>query len=89
MRYTHAIVVRIPRSVKAERKIKVDLALAEKQQEELCETLREVCVYIILNIIGALAFAKLVVLIYKFNTNLCCFTEYFYCRLSFNKILFM
>uniref|UniRef100_A0A0R3RRP9 Dimethylargininase n=1 Tax=Elaeophora elaphi TaxID=1147741 RepID=A0A0R3RRP9_9BILA len=47
MRYTHAIVVRIPSNVKTERRIKVDLALAEKQLEELCETLREAGVDII------------------------------------------
>uniref|UniRef100_A0A915PLJ3 ATP-dependent DNA helicase n=1 Tax=Setaria digitata TaxID=48799 RepID=A0A915PLJ3_9BILA len=47
MQYTHAIVVRIPSTVKMEKKIKVDLALAEKQLEELSETLREAGVDII------------------------------------------
>lgn len=44
MRYTHAIVVRIPNKVRMETRIKVNPTLAEKQLEELCETLREVCI---------------------------------------------
>ncbi|OZC07976.1 hypothetical protein X798_04972 [Onchocerca flexuosa] len=47
MRYTHAIIVRVPNSLKMEKKTKIDLSLAEKQLEELCETLREAGVDII------------------------------------------
>ncbi|VIO89491.1 ATP-dependent DNA helicase, RecQ family protein [Brugia malayi] len=47
MRYTHAIVVRIPSKVKMEKRIRIDLDLAAKQMEELCETLREAGVDII------------------------------------------
>lgn len=45
MRYTHAVVIRIPQSVKFESKKqekKVDLSVARKQQEDLNDTLREV-----------------------------------------------
>lgn len=45
MRYTHAVVVRIPQAVKFDSKKqanKVDLAAARKQQEDLNDTLREV-----------------------------------------------
>jgi hypothetical protein len=45
MRYTHAIVVRIPNSAKFDDKktaSKTDLSLARKQQEDLNDTLREV-----------------------------------------------
>ena len=46
MRYTHAIVVRIPSKIKFEDKKlakSVDLVAARKEQEDLNETLREVC----------------------------------------------
>lgn len=44
MRYTHAIVVRIPNSVKLDdKKTNVDFAVANKQLDDLSETLREVC----------------------------------------------
>ena len=46
MRYTHAVVIRIPQTVKFESKKqdkKTDLAAARKQQEDLNDTLREVC----------------------------------------------
>lgn len=42
-RYTHAIICRVPNAIKSEdKKAKFDLALVRKQQEDLCETLREV-----------------------------------------------
>lgn len=49
MRYTHAIVVRIPDKVKFEDKKlgkSVDLIAARKEQEDLNETLREVSFHI-------------------------------------------
>lgn len=45
MRYTHAIITRLPQQIKFESKKtagKVDLEQAKKQQEDLTETLREV-----------------------------------------------
>jgi hypothetical protein len=45
MRFTHAVVVRLPQSVKFDSKKqanKVDLTAARKQQEDLNDTLREV-----------------------------------------------
>jgi hypothetical protein len=45
MRYTHAITVRIPTSLKFEdkkAKSKIDLALAARQHQDLSDTLREV-----------------------------------------------
>lgn len=49
MRYTHAIIVRIPNAIKVEDKNKttVDLALARKQLEDLSELLREAGVDVI------------------------------------------
>ncbi|KHN74693.1 N(G),N(G)-dimethylarginine dimethylaminohydrolase 1 [Toxocara canis] len=48
MRYTHAVVVRIPNSVKLdEKKGNVDFALAHKQLDDLSETLREAGVDVI------------------------------------------
>lgn len=47
MRFTHAIVVRIPEYVKLEKKTKVDLALARRQLQELSGALREAGVDII------------------------------------------
>lgn len=47
MRYTHAIIVRIPQAVKFESKKqekKIDLATVRKQQEDLNDTLREVTI---------------------------------------------
>ncbi|KAH7706115.1 NG,NG-dimethylarginine dimethylaminohydrolase 1 [Aphelenchoides avenae] len=50
MRYTHAILARIPQSVKFEDKktaSKVDLAVARKQQEDLSDTLKEAGINVI------------------------------------------
>lgn len=46
MKFSHAICARIPNIAKFEDKkagAKIDLALARKQQEDLNDTLREVC----------------------------------------------
>lgn len=77
MRYTHAIVVRIPSRVKKEKR-RVDLALAGNQLKEVCETLREVCVRSHLGLLMLLFFAKILVsdLVFLFKMMFC-FDEYF------------
>jgi hypothetical protein len=56
MRYTHAVIVRIPQTVNFDSKKqtkKTDLTACRKQQEDLNDTLREVClhtaVYVVFN----------------------------------------
>ena len=41
MRYTHAILARIPDNMKTEKKLKLNIESMRKQQEDLAETLRE------------------------------------------------